>query len=243
MLVVFQAIVLISIFGIIGLQLLEFIGTSPIDAVFSLIAYILPFNILVTILVLSTISLLVYAVVAGAAITYTLSDYENPGSGDLSESFGNAMGRALPLIGVQLLQALVIFGLLVVFVFVFIFDPLLSLVVVIGMLYVVVRLAPASAEDRSSMAALSRSWQITGGLFWHVFLGQILMGIVFFIASFAISVIIGTGLLFLTTDVSVLVFIATMITSLLLSSVNYIFQAVLYKDLEARGTSGEYDWW
>ena len=64
-----------------------------------------------------------------------------------------------------------------------------------------------------------------------------------FIASFAISVIIGTGLLFLTTDVSVLVFIATMITSLLLSSVNYIFQAVLYKDLEARGTSGEYDWW
>ncbi|MHA1576583.1 MAG: hypothetical protein ACTSU3_04415 [Candidatus Thorarchaeota archaeon] len=246
-LVIIQSIALISLFGLVGLELLEFIGTSPIDSIFSIVLYEIPANVLLVIFILSLFGLVVYAVVAGAAINYSLTDYENPGTADIGESFSIALGRASSLIGVQVLQSLIVLGLAVVAVLTIYIDFIISFVVIIVVLYIAVRLAPAPAiviaEDQSSIGALLRSWQITGGLFWHVFLGQLLMGIVLIIIDLAIAVGVGIGFLVIIPNLELLLLVSAIITSLLLSPINYIFQAVLYKDLEARGTASGSDWW
>jgi hypothetical protein len=244
--VIFQAILLVGLYGLAGVSLLEFIGTSPIDAVFSLVIYEFPADILLIIFSLSIVSMIVYAIVAGAAITYAVDDYESPGSGDISSSFSDAIGKAIPLIGVQILQSLIVIGLafvaiITLFVNIFVFIAMLFLV-----LYIAVRLAPSAAvviiEDQSSVSALGRSWQITNNQFWHVFLGQILMGIASIILGVILSILVGVvfGVPF---GVLIGILISSIFTSLLISPLNYIFQAVLYKDLEARGTSAGYDWW
>jgi len=243
-LVVFQAISFFSMFGLAGFPLLEFIGTSPLDAIFSLVLYELPIGILVPVIILSLIGLLVYAVVAGAAIRYSLIDYKRLGAGDLNESFSFALELAVPLIAVQLVQSLIILGLASLAVLSLYYQPIISLLLIITMLYIAARLAPALAvviaEERPPINALSRSWQMTGGSFWHVFFSQLLMAIVFLIVTITLSVVIGIGFSFiLSVEVSVL--ISTLVTSLLLSSLNYIFQTVIYKDLEAREKSKEYN--
>ena len=244
-LVLFQAFYLFYIFGLTGFGLLEFIGTSPIDAIFSLVLFDIPTVILIPIIILTLIGLLVYAVVAGAAIRYALVDYETPGSGNISESFSFAWRLAVPLFGVQLLQSLVILGLVALAVISFSYQPIVSLGLIFAVTYIAVRLTPASAvviaEERPPINALSRSWQMTSVAFWHVFFSQLMMAGVFMIVTIALSLAVGIGLVFIIASWEILILITTLVTSLLLSSLNYIFQAVLYKDLEARDVTRDFN--
>lgn len=244
-LVLFQAFYLFYIFGLTGFGLLEFIGTSPIDAIFSLVLFDIPTVILIPIIILTLIGLLVYAVVAGAAIRYALVDYETPGSGNISESFSFAWRLVVPLFGVQLLQSLVILGLVALAVISFSYQPIVSLGLIFAVTYIAVRLTPASAvviaEERPPINALSRSWQMTSVAFWHVFFSQLMMAGVFMIVTIALSLAVGIGLVFIIASWEILILITTLVTSLLLSSLNYIFQAVLYKDLEARDVTRDFN--
>ena len=244
--VVFQTIILLAMFGVSGYYLLEFIGTSPLDSVFSLLMYQFTIEYLLVIFSLSTLGLVIYAIVAGGAIHYALTDYENPGSGAIGESLSFAANHAIPLIGVQLLQSLIIVGLAVLSSLVS-FDILIYLAMTILILYISVRLAPAQAiviaEERSPVNALKRSWQVTGGLFWHVFFGQLLIGIVVVIIDFGVIFVLGLILPFIVADVLMVIFVITSVSSLAISSISYIYLAVLYKDLEARGTAGDFSWW
>ncbi|MHA1577341.1 MAG: hypothetical protein ACTSU3_08255 [Candidatus Thorarchaeota archaeon] len=243
-LALFQAIILFLIFGLPGFALLEFIGTSTLDTIFSLVFYNIP-NIIFPLIALTLIGLLVYVIVGGAAIKYALTDYMKPGAGNLNESFSFALKLAAPLLIVQFLQSLVILGLAALAVLTIYSQPLVSLGTIFAVLYIAARLAPAPAvviaEERAPTDALSRTWQITGGLSLHVLLGQVLMAIVFMIVTIAISVIVGIGLAFIITSLEVLILVTTFVTSLLLSPLNYIFQAVIYKDLEARDVSRDFN--
>lgn len=248
-LTIIQSIVLITLFGIVGIEFLAFIGTSPMDSVFSIVLTTepIPFGILMIIFILSIFSLLVYSIVAGAAITYANMDYENPESASVGEAFSIAFERAYSLIGVQVLQSLIVLGIAVLAILTMFIEILLGMIVLLLAVYIAVRLAPAPAivinEGRSSYDALSRSWQITGGLFWHVFLGQLLMGIVVIIIDIAIGVAAGLILIAFIPSVDLVTLISVVLASFILSPINYIYIAVLYKDLEARGTAGGYDWW
>ncbi len=244
-LVVFQGIVLFLMFGISGLPLLEFIGTSSLDTIFSLVFFNISIDILIPLIILTLIGLLVYVIVGGAAIRYALTDYMNPEAGNLKESLSFAFRLAIPLIVVQFLQSLIILSLAALAVLTFYLQPLVSLGSIFAVLYIAARLAPAPAvviaEERAPLDALSRTWQITGGLSLHVLFGQVLMAIVFMIVTIVISVAVGIGLAFIVTNFEILILITTLVTSLLLSSLNYIFQAVLYKDLEARDVTRDFN--
>ena len=243
-LALFQAIILFLIFGLQGFALLEFIGTSTLDTIFSLVFYNIP-SIIFPLIALTLIGLLVYVIVGGAAIKYALTDYMKPGAGNLNESFSFALKLAAPLLIVQFLQSLIILGLAALAVITIYSQPLVSLGTIFAVLYIAARLAPAPAvviaEERAPTDALSRTWQITGGLSLHVLIGQVLMAIVFMIVTIAISLAFGIGLAFIITSLEVIILVTTFVTSLLLSPLNYIFQAVIYKDLEARDVSREYN--
>lgn len=248
-LTIIQAVALIAMFGLLGLGLLNFIGTSPIDSVLSLFLTEEPFTayILLVVFVLSIISLIVYAIIAGAATKFALTDYENPGTGNIGESFSFAISRTSTLIGTQLLQSFIIIGLAVVTLLIYYIDPIIFLVMILLVIYLAVRLMPASAvviaEDHTPFTAIGRSWQITQRFFWHVFLGQILMAIVVIIIDLIIGIVVGIILIGFIPSIDLTVLIATVISSLVLSPLNYIYLAVLYKDLEARGTSRGYAMW
>jgi hypothetical protein len=244
---ILQALVLIGMFGLLGLSLIDLLSSSPIDVVFSLVLGVASPTYMVILLLLSIVGIIVYAVVAGGAIHYTIIEYESPGNGDVRESFSFAFGRVGSLIGVQILQSLIVGGLAILSVFIMMFDLLIGFAMIFLILYVAVKLAPAIAivvaEDRPAVASISRSWQITGGLFWHVFLAQLLIGIVVLVINAVLAIGLGMFLPFIFPDYVLIVFLVSLISTLLVSSINYIYLAVLYKDLEARGTSGQYDWW
>ncbi len=246
-LTVVEIIFLFSVFGIDGLELIDYIGTSPIDAVFNLLFGYLTPEYLSIVLSLTLVNLLVYAVVAGAAIDYAVHDYETPNSGDISQSFSFASSRTMSLIGVQFIQSIIILTLATIAFLMLYVDVLIALALVVLVLYIAVRLAPSVAvvviEEKSALAALGRSWQITSGLFWHVFLSQILIGIISFILSLLIAVFVGTAMMLAVPSLEIAVTIGSLVASMFMGSITYIFQAVLYKDLEARGTSGDFDWW
>lgn len=239
-LTILQSFALIGLFGFVGLSLLEFLGTSPIDSVFSLFLTVEPFSVsaLLIVFVLSLISLIVYSIVAGAAMKFAITDYENPGTGNIGESFSFAFGRASTLIGTQLLQSLILIGIAVLAMIAVFVDPIISLAVMFLVLYLAARLTPASAivivEDHSPITALSRSWQITSGFFLHVFLGQLLVAIVVIIIDLGIGILTGMLLILFLPSLEFSVLMVTIVASILLSPVNYIYLVVLYKDLHAR---------
>jgi len=237
-LTILQAMVLFFLFGAAGLELLEFVGTSTLDSVFSLILYPIFPEYLIIIFALTIFGLIIYAIIAGAAIHYTLTDYENRGSGTIGESFSYSAKLAIPLIGVQLIESLIVVSLAAISVVLMFIDALISLVMIIPTLYIAVRLAPALAivisEERYPIQALRRSWQITARSFWHVFVGQLLMIIVVMIIDIGVAVGIAFILPSIIPELGFSILAVTLIFSGVFSSMNYIFLAVLYKDLEAR---------
>jgi len=248
-LVLIQTFTLLFLLGNTGPSYLDFIGTSPLDAVISLFLTTEPFQIVILIILfgLTIASLIVYSIVAGAAIDYAYKDYTNPGSGNISESFSFAFDHASSLIGTQLLQSLIIVGLATIALLTVAISSLIMFAMLFLILYISVRLAPALAtvivEDQTTITALGRSWQITGGFFSHVFLAQILLAFAVLVVDLVIGVIAVVILVTIIPNLDVVLVFATITSSLILSPLNYIYLAVLYKDLEARGIGRKYVWW
>lgn len=242
----------------------DLIGTNPLDIITKLIGWTTVSDvILLTIAVaLSIVGFIVMAVAYGAGIKLALEDYGNPGGGTVKEAFSYARGRLVTLIGANLLYSILIvipiFPGIVGFAIsaltidwmdfstygpVLVTIPVL-LVGLLIMLYLSIRLSPTIAvavaeEDKNSVDAVKRAWQITQSNFWHIFLGFFLLVIITGIAaiiitiSFAPIVLINVGLLV----------ICTIAIALVLSPISAIFQAVLYRDLESRAKQTEADWW
>ena len=109
--------------------------------------------------------------------------------------------------------------------------------------YVSVRLAPTSAvviaEDRSPMDSIKKAWGITGGQFWHIVIGQIILVIALIVVSVVIAMVI-MGFVFISFLAAL---IPALIMGLLFGSITYIFSAVLYRDLESRKEEYAQDWW
>jgi len=248
-LVLIQALSLIFLLGSVGPSYLDFIGTAPLDSAISLFLTTEPFQVVVLLILffLTILGLLVYSIVAGAAINYAVNDYTKPGSGNISESFSFAFDHAQSLVGTQLLQSLIIVGLSVLALLSGAISSLVMFAMIFLILYIAVRLSPALAtvvtEDQSTLTALSRSWQITGGFFSHVFFAQILMSIAVIVVDLIIGIIAVVILVSFIPSMESAIIVATITASLILSPLNYIYLAVLYKDLEARGTARKYVWW
>ncbi|MGY5880414.1 MAG: hypothetical protein RTV31_09185 [Candidatus Thorarchaeota archaeon] len=236
-----QTLVLSAMFGFAGIGLMEYIGTNPLDAIIRLPPNTTPISALATTFILSFIGLLVYSVFGGAAIKYALTDYANPGSGDIKESFSFTVDRVIPLVGVQSLISLITLGLLFVVDMMLLIEPIISLVVIVLGVYFIVRLSTMLAvvinEVDIPKVAVARSWKMTKGYFWHILIGQLLMGIIVFIFTLAIGLAIGISFVSLIPSSEILVVVSIFISSVFLSPLNYIFQAVLYKDLETRDSA------
>jgi hypothetical protein len=241
--------------------LMGYMGTDPFSffiGLFSLVQFdLLPpamLNTFVSVsLLLMVISMIVYAILIGATIKYTIDDYGR-GQSDTGESVSVAMGRSGTLIMAQLivgfLSALLFAPALLYMLFVPVTVTTLTtfltliLVTFVLVLYVSIRLAPTAAvvivEDKSAFDSVKRAFDLTGGQFWHVFVGQIVLGIVVVI----LDIIVGMFLLGLTLGSGwVGGLLPVIVSGLLFVAIPYVFQAVLYMDLEARDLETSQQLW
>lgn len=241
--------------------LMGYMGTDPFSFFVGLIALIqiglLPPDVMNTFvsvsLLLMVVSMIVYAVLVGATIKYSIDDYGR-GQAELGESVSVALGRSGTLIVAQLIVGLISAVLFAPALFYMLFAPwtiealttslILMLATFILVLYVSIRLAPTAAvvivEDNSALDSVRRAFDLTGGQFWHVFGGQIVLGIVVLI----LDIIVGMLLLGLTFGFGWIGgLLPVIISGLLFVAIPYVFQAVLYLDLEARDLETSQQLW
>ena len=228
----------------VGLFTLMQIGLLPPDVM----------NTFVSVsLLLMVVSMIVYAVLVGATIKYSIDDYGR-GQAHMGESVSVAMGRSGTLIMAQLIVGLISAVLFAPALFYMLLAPLtiealttfliVILVTFILVLYVSIRLAPTAAvvivEDKSALDSVRRAFDLTGGQFWHVFGGQIVLGIVVLI----LDIIVGMFLLGLNFGLGWIGgLLPVIISGLLFVAIPYVFQAVLYMDLEARDLETSQELW
>ncbi len=251
------------IFGdpILAQNLMGFMGTDPFSffvGLFSLVQFGLlspsTMSTFVSVsLFLMVVSMIVYAVLIGATIKFSIDDYGR-GHANTGESVSVAMGRSGTLIMAQLIvgfvSALLFAPALLYMLFVSVtietVTTLLTLILVtfVLVLYVSIRLAPTAAvvivEDKSAIDSVKRAFDLTGGQFWHVFAGQIVLGIVVVI----LDIVVGMFLFGLTFGLGWLGGILPVaVSGLLFVAIPYVFQAVLYMDLEARDLETSQQLW
>lgn len=252
------AVVLYLLAGPGGISILPYIGTSPFSLITSLMNLQgLSMDQVIILVPMTIISMIIYAVAGGASIKLAFDDYGDPGSGDVDTSLSYSFSRVWSLIGAQIIVGLIVLILqiptllMVVFMFtgnmeLIAVTSVLSLVGLVLSAYIGVRLTPVSAvviteNDTGGFGAVKRAWALTSDNFWHIFGGQLLLGLVVGIITIIVEFIIA-ALTFSVAGVIGIV-ISTIIVGVLFSSVDYIFQTVLYRDLEARAIQDEEDWW
>ncbi|MBD3160354.1 MAG: hypothetical protein GF309_16360 [Candidatus Lokiarchaeota archaeon] len=252
------SVVLILLLGPSGVGILPYIGTSPFSLITSLAQLgSLSMDQFIVLVPMTIISMVIYAVAGGAAIKLAFDDYGEPGRGDVDMSLSYSFGKAWSLIGAQIIVGLVLLILqiptLLTFVFMLTGDieliaiaSLLSLVGMVLSAYIGTRLTPVSAvviaeENTGAFGAVKRAWGLTSGNFWHIFGGQLLLGLVVGIITIIVELVIGMLTFSIAGFVGIV--ISTIIVGILFSSVDYIFQTVLYRDLESRAAESEEDWW
>jgi len=241
--------------------LMGFMGTDPFSffvGLFTLTQFSLVppgvFNTFVSVsLLLMVVSMVVYAVLIGASIKYSIDDYGRD-QADTGESVSVAMGRSVTLIAAQLIVGFISAVLFAPVLFYIFIVPLtletiatftvLFFATFILVLYVSVRLAPVAAvvivEDRSAFESVKRAFDLTSGQFWHVFVGQIILGIVVVILDIIVGVFIISATIGLGWIGGLL---PVIISGLLFVAVPYVFQAVLYLDLEGRDLETSQQLW
>lgn len=219
-------------------------------------------SFVVVMAVLMIVEMVIYAIVGGAMTKLALDNYGSPQAGKVGESVSFAVGRVPTLIGSQLvlglISAAIMVPLLLVMFSVIMIDPfspgafnvlILALVVMVvslaAVVYVGVRFAPlvgvVIGAGLSTVESLKRSISITSHRFWHIFGARILLTIVVFIVEVVIQILISPTVLYSALLNSVLYGV---IVALFMSPLDYVFQAVLYKDLMSRGSvESQQQWW
>ena len=238
------------------------IGTLGVDPISFLIGFLLdPLDDLTLIVVslgFAIIAFVLNAIIYGSAIKFALDEYGGSG-GNISRSFSRSFGRILRVIIVQIiLSFFVAIGftpgtILAIRALDMIdisdpynpiiqpgaFELLLSALgfIIVGgilLIYLQVRFAPTLAividTDLSAIGSLSKSWELTRGNFFHVFGSYMLL----ILAVFVLNLIVTVGLAFTPISEDYSLVIESLVSALLFSSFNYIFVAVLYRDLVSR---------
>ena len=256
---------LLTLFGTIGT-----LGTDPVTYLFNLFTFT-TFPDLTLILVSFTfavVAFVVNAIVGGAAIKFALDDYGER-RGEIGTSFSHSFGKTLHIIIVLLvisflvsivttpalfLSSIALEGIDISDPFNPIFPPgaielmmaafVLLIVGWIFTVYISARFAPTLAividTDLLAIDSLKKSWELTSGNVLHVLVGQILL----IIALLVLQLIVSMALTFVLLFNPILIVLEVIIAALLFGSVNYIFAAVLYRDLLSRsGQAASQDWW
>jgi hypothetical protein len=199
--------------------------------------------------------MIMFAIFGGAAAKLALDNYGTGNPGDAGFSVRFAFGRLWKLIGVQLLFSLVTTGVLLpanlmlaelpddlldpaVMSQVLALAPLLFISFAI-VVYLSVRMAPlvalVVAEELSVVGAFKRTFQITMSRFWHVFGGRFMLGFAVLLIGEIIGIVLAPVVLHSAWLFNVALLIVSTMTT---GPLNYVFQAVLYKDLISRIESG-----
>jgi len=260
-----QFAVFYAVYGTLAFDLLLYVSTDIINTLLGL-ATAEPFvaiEIVIIAIVLTVVRMIVNAVIAGGGIKFALDDYGSH-QADVGTSLSFAFSRLSTMIVAQFLLTLIVAGALAPGMYLFLgafasIDPLnpsmeaLSAMMMalpfifIGLvvsLYFSIRLAPTNAvviaEDLGAIDSLKRAWELTTGNFLHIFGGQILLGI----AVGVIALVPGWLLVPLVFyDLALVLYVSVLISSLLFSAINYVFAAVLYRDLESRSRVVSEEYW
>ncbi len=260
-----QFAVFYALYGTLAFDLLLYVSTDIINTLLGL-ATAEPFvaiEIVIIAIVLTVVRMIVNAVIAGGGIKFALDDYGSR-QADVRTSLSFAFSRLSTMIVAQFLLTLIVAGALAPGMYLFLgafasIDPLnpsmeaLSAIMMalpfifIGLvvsLYFSIRLAPTNAvviaEDLGAIDSLKRAWELTTGNFLHIFGGQILLGI----AVGVIALVPGWLLVPLVFyDLALVLYVSVLISSLLFIAINYVFEAVLYRDLESRSRVVSEEYW
>ncbi len=260
-----QFAVFYALYGTLAFDLLLYVSTDIINTLLGL-ATAEPFvaiEIVIIAIVLTVVRMIVNAVIAGGGIKFALDDYGSR-QADVRTSLSFAFSRLSTMIVAQFLLTLIVAGALAPGMYLFLgafasIDPLnpsmeaLSAMMMalpfifIGLvvsLYFSIRLAPTNAvviaEDLGAIDSLKRAWELTTGNFLHIFGGQILLGI----AVGVIALVPGWLLVPLVFyDLALVLYVSVLISSLLFIAINYVFEAVLYRDLESRSRVVSEEYW
>ena len=260
-----QFAVFYALYGTLAFDLLLYVSTDIINTLLGL-ATAEPFvaiEIVIIAIVLTVVGMIVNAVIAGGGIKFALDDYGSH-QADVGTSLSFAFSRLSTMIVAQFLLTLIVAGALAPGMYLFLgafasIDPLnpsmeaLSAMMMalpfifIGLvvsLYFSIRLAPTNAvviaEDLGAIDSLKRAWELTTGNFLHIFGGQILLGI----AVGVIALVPGWLLVPLVFyDLALVLYVSVLISSLLFIAINYVFAAVLYRDLESRSRVVSEEYW
>ena len=250
----FSIVLLSLLFGSVGT-----IGVNPFTYLVNIFfEATIDIPLVVVTIAFAFFAFIINAFVLGAAIKFTLDEYGGSG-GDIRVSFSHSLGRIVPVIIVQF-----ILSFLTAIIFTpasYFLNQAISMVDItditnpiippaaiqlmlagfalfaIGglfLIYINVRFVAALAvvidTDLSAVDSLKRSWKLSSGNFLHIFGSYILLSVVILIIGMALTVVLGFILLPLDT----LTVIDAVLTALLISSLSYIFTAVIYRDLESR---------
>ncbi len=254
-LTVMEILVFYLLLGPDGLSNVGTVATDPASFALSLLSATSIDSFFFVMAVLMLVEMVVYGVVGGAMTKLAMDNYGSRGSGSVGESVSFAFGRLPTLIGAQIAFGLISAMLLAPLVFmsfyvlsVGVYTPgvanlaltLLAVMIVslAAVVYVVVRFAPLIAvvigTDLSAVQSLKRSFSITSHRFWHIFGGRVLLLIVVMIGSLVINIVF-LGLTIFSSLFITIIYSVTI--GLLLNPLDYIFQAVLYKDLMSRAAT------
>jgi len=223
----------------------------------------LAIEIITIAIVLTVFGMVVNAVIAGAGIKFALDDY-GAHQADVGTSLSFAFSRLSTMVVVQFLIALIVTGALAPGMFLLLgamagIDPynpspdalnmlLMALpLLLIGFVisfYVAIRLNPSSAvvvaEDLGAVDSIKRAWALTSGNFWHIFGGQILLGIALAIISMVLEILLFPLVIY---GPAAMLFFLALFSSLIFGAINFVFAAVLYRDLESRSAVISQEYW
>ncbi|MEE8182246.1 MAG: glycerophosphoryl diester phosphodiesterase membrane domain-containing protein [Candidatus Thorarchaeota archaeon] len=260
-----QFAVFYALYGLTAFDLLIYVSSDIINTLLGIATAesVLAIEIITTAIVLTVVGMVVNAVIAGGGIKFALDDYGSH-QADVGTSLSFAFSRLSTMIVAQFLLALIVAGALAPGMYLFLgafvsIDPLnpsmealsammmalpLLLIGAIVAFYFGIRLAPTNAvvvaEDLGAIDSMKRAWELTTGNFWHIFGGQILLSIAMAVIGLVLGMLVSPLIFY---GQALMMFVSALIISLLFSAINYVFAAVLYRDLESRSRVTSQDYW
>ena len=260
-----QLAVFYALYGLDAFNLLIYVSSDIINTLLGIVTVepILASEIIIIAIVLTVVGMVVNAVIAGAGIKFALDDYGSH-QADVGTSLSFAFSRLSTMIVAQFILVLIVAGALAPGMYLFLgafasFDPLNPSMefldamlmalpfVLIGLIvsfYFSIRLNPTSAvvvaEDLGAIDSLKRAWELTAGNFWHIFGGQILLGIAIGLIGVVLGMLIFPLAFY---GQATMLYISGLISLLLFSGIGYVFAAVLYKDLVSRSRVVSQEYW
>ena len=259
---VLEFLVLYTLMGSLASVYIGTISSDPLSLILSLFLFTGDLTIMAIVISLTLVSMIISSFIAGATYKFAFDNYGSPDGGNVRDSFSFAIERLVPLILMQLIVSGIILvtmlpGLIFTLSGIIAYDLVamllgfgVSMISMLIALYLLVRLSVAVVlvitEDNPVIDSLKRAFAMTSGQFWHIFSGQMLMGIavlvlgmVLIVIALPLTILFGSALI----GVLIVALIVGIISQLFFSPIGYIFGIVLYRDLESRTSTTVRAWW